>query len=110
MSKNTKTNYAKPQVNKEASLIEKPDNYESFDDSKAETVNVESEETFEYVTVSNCKKLNVRKAADKASEVLEIVDVEDILRVVEPSTNGWIKALTIKGTTGYVMDEFTKGA
>lgn len=46
-------------------------------------------------------RLNVRKSAKKDSEVLRIVDRDDILESTS-SKNGWVR---LKGT-GYVMEEF----
>lgn len=46
-------------------------------------------------------RLNVRKSAKKDSEVLRIVDKDDILESTS-SKNGWVR---LKGT-GYVMEEF----
>ena len=46
-------------------------------------------------------RLNVRKSAKKDSEVLRIVEKDDILESTS-SKNGWVR---LKGT-GYVMEEF----
>lgn len=46
-------------------------------------------------------RLNVRKSAKKDSEVLRILDKDDILESTS-SKNGWVR---LKGT-GYVMEEF----
>ena len=48
-------------------------------------------------------RLNVRKSASRESEVLRIVDRNDILEYTSIK-NGWVK---LKGA-GYVMDEFVE--
>lgn len=48
-------------------------------------------------------RLNVRKSAKKESEVLRIVDKDDILEVTSKK-NGWVR---LKGS-GYVMEEFVE--
>ena len=48
-------------------------------------------------------RLNVRKSAKKESEVLRIVDKDDILEATSKK-NGWVR---LKGS-GYVMEEFVE--
>ena len=48
-------------------------------------------------------RLNVRKAASRESEVLRIVDRNDILEYTSIK-NGWVR---LKGA-GYVMEEFVE--
>ena len=48
-------------------------------------------------------RLNVRKSASRDSEVLRIVDRNDILEYTSIK-NGWVR---LKGA-GYVMEEFVK--
>ena len=48
-------------------------------------------------------RLNVRKSAKKESEVLKIVDKDDILEATSKK-NGWVR---LKGS-GYVMEEFVE--
>lgn len=47
------------------------------------------------------QRLNVRKSAKKESEVLRIVEKDEILEATS-SRNGWVR---LKGS-GYVMEEF----
>ena len=47
------------------------------------------------------QRLNVRKSAKKDSEVLRIVERDEILEATS-SKNGWVR---LKGA-GYVMEEF----
>lgn len=48
-------------------------------------------------------RLNVRKSAKKESDVLRIVDKDDILEATSKK-NGWVR---LKGS-GYVMEEFVE--
>ena len=58
--------------------------------------------------VSNCKKLNVRKEAQKrADNVLCIVSAGDVLTIEKDrSTNAWFYVTTADGISGYCMKEF----
>lgn len=47
------------------------------------------------------QRLNVRKGAKKVSEVLRIIDRDEIFEATS-SNNGWVR---LKGA-GYVMEEF----
>ena len=58
--------------------------------------------------VSNCKRLNVRKEAQKRTDnVLCIVSAGDVLTIEKDrSTNAWFYITTSDGVSGYCMKEF----
>lgn len=61
-----------------------------------------------YGMVTNCKKLNVRREAQKrADNVLCVVSAGDVLEIdKDRSTNAWFHVTTTDGVDGYCMKEF----
>lgn len=59
--------------------------------------------------VSNCKLLYIRNDANKNSDVLGILDVDDKVKVYfDESTKDFYKIETFNGICGYCMKEFIK--
>lgn len=57
--------------------------------------------------VSNCKKLYLRKAADKTSAAVTILDAGTELRINQSeSSDEWLKVSTKNKKNGYCMSEF----
>lgn len=66
-----------------------------------------SEKTVVTGTVVNCNKLNIRKAADKRSSVVCVVDKGAKLTIDTNLNNKkWLRVTTGKGEKGYCMAEF----
>lgn len=59
--------------------------------------------------VSNCSKLNVRKAPDKKSEVVCVANAGDELQIdMTVASIGWCKVITKEGKEGYCMAEYVQ--
>lgn len=59
--------------------------------------------------VYNCEKLNVRKQANKDSEVVEIIQKDDIVNVyLNESTDDFYRVFTKSNSFGYCMKKFIK--
>ena len=57
--------------------------------------------------VVNCNKLNVRKEANKDSEVLVVINKnEEVTITIEDSTEDFYKVTTATGIEGYCMKQF----
>ena len=57
--------------------------------------------------VSNCKKLHIRKEADKRSQSIMVVDMATELKVnVKKSTKDWYSVKTTSGVEGFCMKEY----
>lgn len=62
---------------------------------------------FEKGTVSNCKRLNIRKDASKTSDPICVVNSGDILRInLSESSDTWLKVTTKDKKSGYCMAEY----
>ena len=61
------------------------------------------------VSVINCTQLNVRSQPIPGSEIMEIVNVDDVLVLLEliPDSN-FAKVLTPSGNTGFVMQDYIR--
>lgn len=57
--------------------------------------------------VVNCEKLNIRKEANKADNVLRVVDEGSELKIdMTKSTPAWYKVCTAEGVEGFCMKKF----
>lgn len=57
--------------------------------------------------VTNCSRLNVRKRPHRSSEVLTILDEDDIVEItMYESTRNWYYVTTESGVVGYCMKDF----
>ena len=61
-----------------------------------------------YGYVSNCKKLNVRKAASKDSEVVSVIDLNAKVEILikNADNSGFVKVITSDNKIGYCMKEY----
>ena len=63
--------------------------------------------TFVKGVVANCFALNVRKAPNKKSDVITILQKNTKVSVINPETkNGWYHIKLKNGSEGYCMKEF----
>ena len=78
---------------------------------------VESEETVEEEStpvvseligvVSNCERLNIRKAPVVGPNVVEVVNVASELKIIDSMSNDeWLEVCTASGINGYCMKKF----
>lgn len=72
---------------------------------------IEVDEVEEHITilgtVSNCKRLNVRKAPSKDSYIVTEVSEDTQLMIdIEKSTNEWYSICTASGIEGFCMKDF----
>ena len=71
-----------------------------------EEIIVEKEETG---VVFNCQKLNVRKKASPASEVLGVIDADsEVIIDLDKSTKSFYKVTTESGIEGFCMTKYIK--
>lgn len=71
-------------------------------------VEVEDVQNDKYVKV-NAAKLNIRANCDKDSEVLTIVEQNQLLKLIEPEiVNGFYHVDTLTGFEGYCMEMFVE--
>lgn len=77
-------------------------------DEKKETV-VPKTETVVYGTVFNCKNLNIRKRPTQKSEVIQIIEADQMVQVDKSkSTADFYKVCTATGAEGYCMKQYVK--
>lgn len=58
-------------------------------------------------TVTNCQKLNIRNAPDKATKPISVVDAGTELRVnISESSDKWLKVTLKNKRIGYCMAEY----
>lgn len=89
--------------------IENGNLIESIDTIENEIIEIEEVEEHITVlgTVSNCKRLNVRKAPSKDSYVVTEVSEDTQLMIdMEKSTNEWYSICTASGIEGFCMKDF----
>lgn len=61
------------------------------------------------VSVTNCTQLNVRSQPIPGSEIVEIVNVDDVLVLFEPiPDSNFAKVLTPSGNIGFVMRDYIR--
>lgn len=60
-----------------------------------------------YGIVANCSRLNVRKKPHRSSEVLTVIEEDDIITIeMYESTRNWYYVKTESGVEGYCMKDF----
>ena len=65
-----------------------------------------SRETPKYGTV-NCSRLNVRKRPHRSSEVLLVIEEDDVIQIMDSkSTRSWYYVKTDSGVEGYCMTDY----
>ena len=78
-------------------------------DETTNEVEEESEEDIKSGIIDGCKKLYVRKEANKDSEPVGIVTSKDDLSIdIAHSTDDFYKVITSNGLEGYCVKEFVK--